>query len=305
MSLGNSRLVAAALMFIGVALTSSTLDARGGRGGSASASPGGASASTRGNGGGWNANWNGNGVSVGGPSRFGNAPSVSTRNGNFDSNPYPRNFAAPQQPMYRPAPAVASVARSAPPPPTYSPQRSSTPTPTPTARASSSPAAPTVAAPASFRATAADHLYSLAKAAAWNMYDNYTDSPTYAATYREMYKLLQGLQGIASQARSQPTSTGNAALATRLQDVETALTAIQAEVAAWPSSAGEGGRTPDLNAQLDRMSATLAALLVDVGLPRAPAPAIDDDAGETIRSRRAAAEPAVLAPAPIGIAETN
>lgn len=189
-----------------------------------------------------------------------------------------------------PLPTSPIAARAAPPPPAPTSAASRPTSPTPTI------------APATYRESAAAHLYALANAAAWNMYDNYTDSPTYASTYREMHKLVVALKSLAADIRgSKPGSASEEALAARLQEADWRLTAIQAEVAAWPSE-GKTPRSPDrdLRTQLDRLRGALTGLLADFGVsPEAPATIPEEEAGETIRPRRPAADGPQLAPTPL------
>lgn len=133
------------------------------------------------------------------------------------------------------------------------------------------------------------------------MYHNSTDSPTYASTYREMHKLVVALKSLAAEVRgTKPGSASEEALAARLREAGWRLTAIQAEVAAWPSEGAPRSPDRDLRTQLDRLRGTLTGLLADFGVsPEAPLTRADDEEGETIRPRRPTGEGPLLAPTPL------
>lgn len=189
----------------------------------------------------------------------------------------PPRTAASLPPANRaPVPTNPVTARSAPPPPAPTSPTGRTPPPAPT---------PT---PASYRESAAAHLYALANAAAWNMYEHYTSAPTYASTYREMHRLLVALKSLATDVRgTKPGDASDQKLAARLKEADWRLVAVQAEVAAWPSEGTPRNPDQDLRSQLERLRGTLTGLLADFGVsPEAPATMADDEEGETIRPRR-------------------
>jgi hypothetical protein len=235
------------------------------------------------------------------PSRLGLPPSVGPFNdrrwnvgplappGAYGGYQAPRTAASLPPGNRAPVPTNPVTARSAPPPPAAT-SAANRPT----------PAAPTPT-PATYRESAAAHLYALANAAAWNMYEHYTAAPTYASTYREMHRLLLALKALATDVRgTKPGSTADQTLAARLREAEWRLVAIQAEVAAWPSEGAARSTDRDLRTQLERLRGTLTGLLADFGAsPEAPSTIADDGEGETIRSRRPADEGPRLAPTPL------
>lgn len=133
------------------------------------------------------------------------------------------------------------------------------------------------------------------------MYEHYTAAPTYASTYREMHRLLLALKSLAKDVRgTKPGGAADQTLAARLREAEWRLVAVQAEVAAWPSTEAARDPAQDLRTQLERLRGTLTGLLADFGAsPEAPETMADDDEGETIRPRRSADEAPPLAPTPL------
>lgn len=213
--------------------------------------------------------------------------------GNYPAMNYGGNYVrpsavAPPAPVTRaipPAPQPAAASRAA------SPARAAT-TPTP-------------AAPPSYRETAAAHLYAQARAATWDLYENYCDNETYASTYRSMRGLLETVKSISTRIRKEASDTSaRPSLAVSLQEADAMLQVLQAEIANWqPDSQNKRKPSdPELQTRLERMSATLADLMSAVAVPTTNLAALDEGPATTIRSKQSP-EPQPsgprLAPTPI------
>ncbi len=143
--------------------------------------------------------------------------------------------------------------------------------------------------------TAASYLYWQVNEAAWDMYHNSVGAPTYRATYREMYKLLQTVKTISAAIRAEEAGAVGpdflANLIADLREAQAMLRGIQLDVSRWPPQPAPPGGAPDLPTRLRLIAATLTEVMRIVGIaPVGGTPAPSDQDGT--------APPPLLAPQP-------
>jgi hypothetical protein len=153
--------------------------------------------------------------------------------------------------------------------------------------------------------TAASYLYWQVNETAWYMYHNSVGAPTYRATYREMYKLLQTVKTISAAIRAEEAGAVGPgflqSLTADLLEAHAMLRGIQLDVSRWPPQPAPPDGSPDLPTRLTMIAATLTEVMRVVGVaPVRVAPVPSEAGAAAVPSERAPQQsPSLLAPQPL------
>lgn len=231
------------------------------------------------NGGQWNQNpqWNQN---------YGRAqvapPSYPVARTNVAPQSYPGYYQGTPYNYSQPSPPARPTTTYVAPQPAANPAVTS---PAPTVKATVPTAAPVLA----LHQSAAVHLHAQARAATWDLYEHYDQSPGYKEAYREMYRLLGLTRSLADAARGQsPTAAASTQMIAWLHEAEVLLQVVQVQTANWSrdANAPESSSRADLQTQLERLSATLSEVMTAYRIPPQEFAAAEEEPATVIRARQ-------------------